>query len=775
MKKLSVSSMLIVISVVVLSLSMWHTALAVSLPVATQHANKFTSTFAKELLKEIFTLRMKVHSQFSDRLHIPPEHQQDVLNYYTGVYAANLSGELGQLARLQLLVRKYNNEGKASLEQYLVRQHAKEIISLAQLQKDQSFVEFVSKHPTLAKLQDFKDKYARVDDFVTDDSGLMMNATQLIAKFNVLVSKYSDFFPADSVERMRATHAEAVRQLQLSDENSDVDKEVASLLQAEITRLRAVSTTVWKKYFPIIQSQVYGLKPGKESAIMAVIAYEYTPSDVLASLHAFGEFYTMMEDYIVRPTSDKFDVILTATGLEAILTDTGSSDDYDEHHYPTREIYEIHRRHRQITRFNEPFNPILKIYKIQKTYNWITMRQLEEEGTPLTYTGLYHDEKHLFSATAQQKLDNLLSIAEEVASPPPRSTADNYTSVLGKKIIREIANQNYVEARHLAENISGVEKGWILFAMLSAYTDNEGNIGDRGRRDLDFLIEIGTDPTIALTIVADKGRHHKLQQAKILIELGADVNVGLSFSAYGKRLEAAKFFIELDADPHSVLASILRDNYSPAGLDAAAYLVNELGVDASLTLARVTLARVIDPNSTPAVVMERLIDLGANVPSEYSNIVEQALRLDDDPQTANLIGSEGDVADGGTIKSSEELPQASDEVASMLIRAINRSDVETITNILQEEALPVDLVIDEIGTTLLHHAASEGKLSVVKQLIDVLGANPNIENKLQVTVLDTAIFFRKGKIAQFLLERNAVSKQRDSDTNFRAAPTLTRD
>ena len=109
------------------------------------------------------------------------------------------------------------------------------------------------------------------------------------------------------------------------------------------------------------------------------------------------------------------------------------------------------------------------------------------------------------------------------------------------------------------------------------------------------------------------------------------------------------------------------------------------------------------------------------------------------------------------IGSSENLPRASQGVANKLLSAVQKNDTDTISATLQAKNLNADLVIDDIGTTLLQPAAGEGKLRVVTHLLDKLEANPNIKNYKGFTALDTAIFFMKSDVVDFLKARDAAS------------------
>lgn len=75
-----------------------------------------------------------------------------------------------------------------------------------------------------------------------------------------------------------------------------------------------------------------------------------------------------------------------------------------------------------------------------------------------------------------------------------------------------------------------------------------------------------------------------------------------------------------------------------------------------------------------------------------------------------IVASRDDVAIASKIRSSEDLPRASEKVKNALLRDVRRGDIDTISATLQEENLGADLVIDDIGTTLLQHAVEEGRL-----------------------------------------------------------------
>lgn len=418
---------------------------------------------------------------------------------------------------------------------------------------------------------------------------------------------------------------------------------------------------------------------------------------------------------------------------------------------------------------DERIEHLIEIHELQRSYDILTEDAFPISGTmENVYAILYQHERDIFSLAAQQKLDMLLP---EGAGSPEYS--------LEEAIVEQVSAENYTEARRLVEDLDQQGKERILskLLLLAAHIGSEENIDDTVRRRMDFMIEAGADPTtVLITIAGITDNHDMHQHAKVLIELGADIDLAMVHFAHHKIHEGVEFLLELGANLHRTLYILLsRENLDPVFFAAAEFLINEFDVNPNYTLA---LALNLN---LPNTMRERLIHLGADVDVDPTDILlainenlpntMRALLIDAAaaPPAADLIGS---TADSSTIRSSAELPQASTEVANMLIRAVNQGDVDTITRIMQAEALPVDLVIDEIGTTLLQHAASEGVLAVVKHLIEVLGADPNIMNKLQVTVLDTAIFFRNGEVAQFLRTRGAVSAQHDSDTGVRAAPTI---
>ena len=255
-------------------------------------------------------------------------------------------------------------------------------------------------------------------------------------------------------------------------------------------------------------------------------------------------------------------------------------------------------------------------------------------------------------------------------------------------------------------------------------------VGDRDVGEAEFLIELGAIPHQALVIAAN---NKNLEKSKFLIdELDAHLEKGLLFALTMNNSSAAKFLIdELHADPTRALVTAISDDY-------------------------------------PEQIQQALLELGADAQHEDVLLAENNSRQ----SNVVIITNKDDANAARNIRSSKDLTRVTEEIASALIRAVYKSNTNTIDRILQKNNLSVDIVIDDIGTTLLQHAVSEGELQVVKHLIDNLNANPNVENNMHFTALDTALFFSKRETAAFLIERDAVGTQEKSDTNVIGSPTL---
>ena len=230
------------------------------------------------------------------------------------------------------------------------------------------------------------------------------------------------------------------------------------------------------------------------------------------------------------------------------------------------------------------------------------------------------------------------------------------------------------------------------------------------------------------------------ERAELLISLGANANLALAAAIHHKKIKQANLMIELGADPLPIFA-LYRDN-----IEAIDFILDEL-------------------NLTPEQrgIMGIIMDTW-----DLRTTDEQQTGLLDDIHTV-LSTRDNHTS---TVVASSTLPRAAEEVADKLIKAVYRNNTDSIANLLQAEELPVDVVIDDIGTTLLHHAASEGKLKTVTYLVKERGANPNITNSLNFTPLDVALFFRQQKVATFLLENDAISAEAQSESGVEGAPTL---
>ena len=172
-------------------------------------------------------------------------------------------------------------------------------------------------------------------------------------------------------------------------------------------------------------------------------------------------------------------------------------------------------------------------------------------------------------------------------------------------------------------------------------------------------------------------------------------------------------------------------------------------------------------------------DVAANLPWLATGVTASMVLNTENTRTNrpsdSIFGSRDNIDTVNTIKSSEDFYRVSDEIASQLIKAVYKNSTDDIARILDENLLTANIVIDDIGTTLLQHAANEGILRIVQYLIDSLAADINIENKLNFTALDAAVFAQQHLTAKFLIERGAVSSRRDpQDTNPKGAPTLAR-
>ena len=80
-----------------------------------------------------------------------------------------------------------------------------------------------------------------------------------------------------------------------------------------------------------------------------------------------------------------------------------------------------------------------------------------------------------------------------------------------------------------------------------------------------------------------------------------------------------------------------------------------------------------------------------------------------------------------------------DPVKKSLLRAIIKGNANKVAEILKNNAkLSADESLDSAQNRLLHKAARYGKNKVVKTLIEVCGANPNVKNKFDMTPLHHA-------------------------------------
>ena len=217
-----------------------------------------------------------------------------------------------------------------------------------------------------------------------------------------------------------------------------------------------------------------------------------------------------------------------------------------------------------------------------------------------------------------------------------------------------------------------------------------------------------------------------------LLSLGEE-----EFNSHGDELNISGIFVRYDLYSSPMTASL------PP-------LENELGSFSSFTIKRMTWEEFL--NTYPLPISNE------NIPT--------------DGHSATIIGSRDNRDIVSAIKSSEDFYRVSDKIANELIRAVYKNNKDNITTILAENDLSANIVIDDIGTALLQHAASEGRISVVQYLIDNLGADINVENKLHFTTLDAAVFAKQYDTANFLITRGAVSSQPNTKDMIKGAPTL---
>ena len=272
--------------------------------------------------------------------------------------------------------------------------------------------------------------------------------------------------------------------------------------------------------------------------------------------------------------------------------------------------------------------------------------------------------------------------------------------------------------------------------------------------------------------------------AAAALAAGAELFIALRMAVTHTLNEAAvRFLVDLDQGTENVLHLLLANVVHRGERDVAKFLVEELGADPTYVLLGA--AQVGDRE--PALL---LLELGAD-----ANRALQVIQRGNDTDAADFLVELGASAETprteqqhaadmqtviGTrdnhttvVVNSSDLPSASESAAAKLIAAVYRDATDEIGRILQKEELPVDVVIDNIaGTTLLHHAASEGKLKATTYLVQELGANLNIANSLNLTVLDVAVFFGHGQVAAFLIDSSAVSADTQAESGIGAAPTL---
>lgn len=372
--------------------------------------------------------------------------------------------------------------------------------------------------------------------------------------------------------------------------------------------------------------------------------------------------------------------------------------------------------------------------------------------------------------------------AEQMAAElEPRVLAEKYERLLRSKESLFIYNLAYYN--HLLQ-LEGLQQAASALEIdHTALPHGQADGEDR-------LIDLTT--ALYLASVANDSR-----AATVALEKGADLQKVLAMWVHSHDPRRIEFLLNLDPTTkqdklNALLLWLVFSEWTYSQKTSIAFLI-ELGAAPIPILIEVVLSR--DSEALPAsnnrkeIVKSllRFVDFdAADAALRAHGGVEDLVFLREayNEYTSSMLTRLGlprldreqptDTVDHDTEVNNDTADPAPERVAIALQQAVYQERTIDIANILHTEDLSADVVIDaQSGATLLYHAAAEGKLTVVKFLIEELDADPNVTDKLRLTVLDAAQLFGHDQVAAYLREHGAISAPNHTDAGIvAAAPTL---
>ena len=704
-------------------------------------APKQVHNFSLQLMREINLLRFLSITGLRGELSIDTAAAQRLSDYQIALDAVVITGTLDKLVQLELLLRSYRR-GETTLAQIAITLGLEDETGLAKLEK-------------LAHLSDFIDTYTAADTrekFVAGDARVAV-MQEISSNLNVDPAMVQKLAEVDNFHRDAASMAllYKVNEIKTLVEKASADGEASSLARslgieaeraAEIMaqhqlahrfymiaadQLSEVITadTIAKKYEELLASysnlfdeqQLQQLKEFEQSVVETQVEDEETDTlrqELRAALVnlEFDDAKTLVER-----GADSTHVLVELASMFSNSKYEQLGLEAGEHSnmilFLIKEAVPLFL----ITELNA--NPTLAM----------TMAVFVQDMAAVEFL-LQLDIEPQFDIDLQQiDVDAIIDsrVAEGMAVDTEAVAAIKAALQRGKEPEREIELNPTSQLFYAAMNNDS-----------SAAAD---------------ALEAGAELPIALQMSVQDILNEAAARFLVDLDQGTEDTLNELLVAMVQRGDraAAKFLVELGANPTFVLIGAAH-----AGHRETALLLLEFGADANHALQLALIA-----NDTYAA--DFLVELGANTEvqrteQEHAADMQTVLGTRDNHTTA--------------VKNSSDLPSASESVAAKLIAAVYRDATDEIARILQKEELPVDVVIDHIGTTLLHHAASEGKLKATTYLVKELGASLNITNSLNFTALDAAVFFRHEQVAAFLIKNDAVSAGTKDENGVEAAPTL---
>lgn len=670
--------------------------------------------FSPQLGKELITLNLK--TALSGRFAVDPDIEQKLIAIQHNIDALIISGITSKRQDQQVTIRQYI-AGK------ITRAQAAALLGSGETETEK-----------LARLYEFTDNYYHKHGLASILTATIthpnLNAEQLLADYKQIMTKYGSIFTSATLQRAQATQQRAEEILAQAAESTYAEAaqqaRIRRLLEGEVIKLQAEARDIKTDYQDEL-SDVLGIDPKLIREEQRLTNLRRSDQRLQIVLEKVYQLYSLLDEHIGN-------YITLAELAQRLDVETALAE------------------------------KIVNINKIYRQYNKIAREQVVGELSPTDvkqkYAQLLDDVQPFLAEQKFQQLHDALQppADTETTANHDRDLRGGTLSALQSNETPSSEDPQFDPTQRLlfaaqdgdkdAAQAALEEGGDLHKVMMFLFLTDEG--GDRVS-ELKLLVDLDSDAAEnILSQFLISYRTINEEKAELLISLGANINLALAGAAHVKDKKRANFLIELGANPVVLVFSIaLRGE----GMEEIAnFIVDEL----TLTPEQREIIHGIMANW----VSQAGTDNNHTGEQQTEHLAEMHTVLGtQDNHTSAMVAS-------------SDLPSAAEAVAAKLVKAVYRDDTDNITRLLRAEELPVDVVIDDIGTTLLHHAASEGKLKTTTYLIKELGANPNITNSLNFTPLDAALFFRHQKIAKFLVDNGAISADAQSESRIEGAPTL---